>query len=473
MLKRSGQEQPITPAVNLELEQALLGAVLVNNTAYHTVSEIVEEEHFSEVLHRTIWRLIGKRLEAGGTITATLLAADLGSDASAKITEEVDVKKYVARLVSEAVGVVTAPDYAAEIADLWRTRRLRELGEDLVLWADAGADRESVDDMLSEVDSEVTAIQFGRAGNDIKSLRDAVAEAVSETETAYRRNEPPGLSFGLPTLDRLCGRMMPGDLIVLLAPSHHGKTALLTQILCSVSSPSANPVVPSYMAELEMQAMDIARRLLARHGGVPVEVQESGRGMEQHYDQLMEAAQNLARFPVLIDSGASGKFSKVSSLTARIRALHKLRGIGIVGIDHVKLITTSNPRWDMIEIISNAARKFKQLAMELGIPVVLLAQPTRESRKRDTASLRPRVEDIYGGGILEECADIILGLHNPVEGLLQREPERGTKEYGDWLAQKTKWTGFVEVSALKRRRGKQSDWVRLAYDGEITTFSEV
>ena len=144
----------------------------------------------------------------------------------------------------------------------------------------------------------------------------------------------------------------------------------------------------------------------------------------------------------------------------------------MVGIDHVKLLTTSNPKWDFIDIISHAAKRFKQLAMELKIPIILLAQPTRESRKRDMDSLRPRVEDIYGGGILEECADIIVGLHSPVEGLLQREPEKGTRDHEMWGDRIAKWMGYVEVAALKRRRGRQSEWHKLRYDGATTTFTE-
>ena len=479
MLKRTGFSQPEIPAVNLEIEQALLGAILVNNDAYWRVVDLIETEFFSELIHQTIWDLIGKRLAMGGSVTPTLLAADLGADAGRVITSEVDLKAYVARLCAEAVGVVLAPDYARTLADLYRTRRLRALGEDLVRWADSGADRDPVDDTMRETESELQDIAFGRSGSNIKTLGDAASEAVAQTEAAYKNDLTPGFSFGLPTIDALCGRMMPGDLVVLLAPSHHGKTALLTQILCSVSSPSANPAVPSYMIELEMQALDIARRLIAQHGNVPVSRQESGRlgktpeEAAAAYSEMITAAGNLARFPVFIDGGAgAGGYSRVSKISARIRAMAKLKGVRLVGIDHVKLLSTSNPKWTVIDIITNAARKFKQLAMELGVPIIILAQPTRESRKRDTDSLRPRVEDIYGGGVLEECADIILGLHHPSEALLQREPDKGDAAWGKWNALVTKWTGKVEVSALKRRRGKQTGWLTLLYDGKTTSFSE-
>ena len=474
MLKRTSYSQPETPAVNLELEQALLGAVLTNNTAYHTVVDHIEAEMFSEEIHRVIWELIGKRLDAGGTVTPTLLAADLGKDAGTPITSDINLKAYVARLVSEAVTVVQARDYAKEIANLWRTRKLRELGEDLVRWADSGADRDPVEETLKETDVALQDIAFGKTATTIKMLSDAVSEALTQTEDAYRKSHEPGLSFGLPTLDKLCGRMMPGDLVTLLAPSHHGKTALLTQILCSVSNPSANVVVPSYMIELEMTGLDIARRLIAQHGGVGVHLQESGRISEAQYEEMLTAAKNLARYPVVIDGGGGGAFSRVSKLSARIRAMAKLRGVRLVGIDHVKLLTTSNPKWGIIDIITNAARKMKSLAMELQIPIILLAQPTRESRKRDTDSLRPRVEDIYGGGVLEECSDIILGLHNPREALVQREPERtDAREHDKWVLQMEKWKGKVEVAALKRRRGTQSGWKDLLYDGKTTSFSEL
>lgn len=480
MLKRSGAgyAQPQTPAINLEVEQALLGAILVNNEAYWRVADVVEEEHFSEVIHQTIWKLIEKRLGDGGSVTPTLLAADLGADATVKITDDVSLKAYVARLCGEAVTVVQASDYAKTVVDLFRTRRLRALGEDLVRWADSGADRDPVEEILRETDSELQDIAFGRSAGNIKTLGDAASEALARTEAAYRNQETTGFSFGLPTIDALCGRMMPGDLVVLLAPSHHGKTALLTQILCSVSNPSANVPVASYMVELEMQALDIARRLIAQHGRVPVSRQESGRlgktpeEAEAAYGDMVTAASNLSKFPVFIDGGGAGTLTRVSKISARVRAMAKLRGVKIVGVDHVKLLTTSNPKWTIIDIITNAARKFKQLAMELNIPIILLAQPTRESRKRDTESLRPRVEDIYGGGVLEECADIILGLHNPTEALLQREPEQTDPAWAKWNIQVKKWKGMVEVAALKRRRGKQTGWLSLLYDGQTTTFSE-
>ena len=480
MLKRTGAgfTPPETPAISIELEQALLGAVLTDNTVYFTVTDLIEAEYFSEPLHRTIWELIGKRLEEGGRVNPTLLAADLGSDAGVTITGGLDAKGYVARVAAEAVGTMMAADYAREIASLWRVRRLRALGEDLVVWADSGAEREPVEEMIRETDSDLQEIAFGRHMGNIRSLGDAVSEALAQTEDAYRKQAEPGLSFGLPSLDRLCGRMMPGDFIVLVAPSGHGKTALLTQILCSVSNPSANPVVPSYMIELEMAGRDIARRLLARHGRVPVSAQETAKFKgqpisEEEYGRLVDAAVNLRRIPVFIDDRGGGAFTRVSKITARIRAMVKLRGVKLVGIDHDKLLTTSNPKWGVIEIITNAARKFKQLAMEQQIPIIHLAQVTRESRKRDSESLRPRAEDIYGGEVLKECADIILGLHHPTEGLVQREPpESERRDHDKWVQEMERWKGFVEVSALKRRRGRQTGWVRLAYNGPTTTFSE-
>lgn len=447
---------------NVEAEQALLGAVLVNNQAYFVCHSHIQEEYFSEYIHRIIWRLVCRRMESGGRVDAILLKSDLGSDASVKL-DDIDIGKYCARLVSEATTVVNAIDYASTIADLWRVRKLSNLGDYLSQYARAGADREPVDEIIRETDAELTSIAFGRNGAQVKSLADAVTQSIDETAAAYKGGQPAGLSWGLDTIDSLCGRMQPGDLIVLLAPSHHGKTALVTQILCSLS-------VPSYFLEMEMNARDIARRLIARESRVKVRAQESGEVNDSEFGELVSAARSLSRLPVIIDDGGIGG-QRVSSVLSRIRAMAKLRGVRAAAIDHLKLLVGDRPRQTIIEVITDAAIRLKSLAMELNIPIIALAQPTRESRKRDMS--RPRVEDIYGGGVLEECADIILGLHHPCESLRQREPEPGSREHLQWLEQMTKWEGFVEIAALKRRRGSQSGWRKLAYDGPTTSFSEI
>ena len=457
-------------AISIESEQALLGSVIVNNQAYFVVQATVREEHFYEHTHRVIWRVIAKRLDEHGAAPVALIVSDLGADGALQIGD-INLKKYVARLAAEAGSPIMAPDYAATLADLWRLRQLQGLGQGLIEQATAGADRPSVADILKDTDQRLLDIAYGQAISTVRSVSTAAVAAIDATADAYRGGRPPGYSFGLPTLDDICGRMMAGDLVVLLAPSHHGKTALATQILRSVSLPSldATQGVPSLFIEMEMKATDIVRRMLAKDSGVSVRKQESGDLNDMEWAELVAAAREFGRLPIEIDESGS---QTVSRVIAKIRVMSKLKGVRFVATDHVKLFTSDNPRDSNIEIIGSAAQRIKAIGMETGTVNLLLAQPTRESRKREGGG-RPRVEDIYGGGVLEEMADIIVGLHNPVETLKQREPEPGTKEYSDWQAQMTRWHGKVEMAALKRRRGEQSGWRQFAYDGPTTTFSEL
>ncbi len=460
----------VAAATSIEAEQALLGAVIVNNAAYFVVQATVQAEHFYEHVHRVIWQVLAKRLDTSGSATPALLAADLGADGSLQIGD-IDLRKYVARLAAEATTIANAQDYATTIANLWRKRQLQSLGQTLIDQATAGFDGPSVDDVLRDTDSRLIDIAYGKRIQTLKSIREAAFDAIDATSAAYKGGLPPGFSFGLPTLDEICGRMMPGDLVVLLAPSHHGKTALATQILRSVSLPSldATQGIPSLFIEMEMKAKDIVRRMLAKDSGVSVRGQESGEIDELQFAELVDAARGLERLNIEIDDSGS---QTVSRIIAKIRVMAKLKGVRFVASDHVKLFDGDSPKMTAMEVIGDAARRLKAVGMETGVVNLLLAQPTRESRKRE-GSGRPRVEDIYGGGVLEEMADIIIGLHNPTEGLIQREPETGTKEYAEWQRELQRWTGKVEMAALKRRRGKQSGWRMFNYDGPTTTFSEL
>lgn len=452
---------------DIEAEQALIGLVLMRNDAWAEASELVEAQHFSESLHVRLWDFIGQKLSAGERVTPLTVGAALGPDGKAEIIQGLTVSQYIARMVAEGIAPLVNPaDCARAIRDLWRRRQLVVLAQEIQQRALGGFDDIGVDGLIDDVDEELGAIRFGKQIAGVVSFGEAAERALRETADAYRSDRRPGFDTGLPTLDELIGPMMPGDLVTLGGPSGAGKSALAAQILRH-NAQGLFPQ-PGFFLSMEMSASQVVRREMAADTRITMRQQKTGEISQGEYEYLRDTAAAMKTLPIQIDD--SGRL-KVSQIVKKLRAMKKKYNIALAVLDNIPLIAPERDKWTDIETIKHAMPILKDVAKELEMCLIAIAQVTRESMKRTT--WRIRSSSIFGGEIIKQCSDIMAGVVLPLEWLRENEPEgEGTKAHDKWARDCEHWRGRAELAALKVRDGASGGYRACLFDGKTVRFGE-
>lgn len=458
------------PPCSVEAEQALLGAILMQPTAYFLASEHVDEECFYETIHAKLWSMMAGIIDGGRVLDPITLIVALGPDSESDVAG-MKLREYVARIAASATSVISAPDYAKTIRSLWKRRRLMALGQQIAYRAQGGVDEGDVDELLDDVDGELTGIRFGQNIAGITWLKDAANEALRQTAENYEARDriKIGLETGIKELDEMIGPMMGGELITIAAPSGHGKTAIAAQILCAASTASldSNHGHPAFFVSLEMRAAQIARRVMASWTGVSTRKQRSGSIDISEYEALENAVRATMQVKILFDESGQQTFTKIAR---KARAMKKLYGIGSMVVDHLRLIRPESSRMGAIETVEHAALGFKDLAKELDIVIFQLAQLSTGEQKRLT-TWRFTDQAVWSGDFVKQMSDVMLAVTIPCKWLRQRQPDpEDQKDFDRWNRQMDEWRGRADIGALKIRDGEDGDWTGLDFDGNRMLF---
>ncbi|MFM2444799.1 MAG: hypothetical protein RJB09_1985, partial [Pseudomonadota bacterium] len=267
-----------TPPHNIEAEQALIGAVLVNNDAFDRVSDFLKAEHFSEELHRRIFEIASQLIRAGKVATPVTLKTFLGEHDLGGMT----VPQYLARLAAEATSVINAEDYGRTIYDLATRRQLINIGEEIVNTAyDSPVDAEPRE-QIEEAERRLYSIaEQGRYDGGFVRFSDALTAAIDMAAKAYERDgKLAGIATGLLDLDAKMGGLQRSDLVIIAGRPGMGKTALATNIAFNIAKAFEFELKPDGSNEtinggivgffsLEMAAEQLATRIIAEQSGVP------------------------------------------------------------------------------------------------------------------------------------------------------------------------------------------------------------
>src|SRR5215203_5206183 len=276
-LEATEQHYRVAPH-NIEVEQALLGAILVNNDAYYRVSDFLEIGHFHEDLHRRIFEVATTLIKAGKVATPITLKTFLGDQDLGGIT----VSQYVARLAAEATTVINAEDYGRVVYDLAIRRELIGIGEDLVNVAYDAHVESSPRDQIEEAERRLYELaETGRYDGGFQRFSEALTHAIDMAAAAYKREgKLSGIATGLTDLDRMMGGLQASDLVILAGRPGMGKTALATNIAYNVAKHWHGEVRPDGRTHtvdggivgffsLEMSAEQLATRIISEQTGIP------------------------------------------------------------------------------------------------------------------------------------------------------------------------------------------------------------
>jgi len=466
-----------TPPANIEAEQALLGAILVNNDAFDRVSDFLKPEHFAEELHRRIFETASQLIRSGKIATPVTLKTFLGEQDLGGMT----IPQYLARLAAEATTIINAADYGHSIHDLAVRRDLIQIGEEVVNVAyDAGVDT-SPRTQIEEAERKLYAIaETGRYEGGFHRFAEALASAVDMAARAWEREGGlSGVSTGMHDLDKMMGGLQKSDLIIVAGRPGMGKTALATNIAFNIAKAYQYEVRPDGSHEtmnggvvgffsLEMSSEQLATRIIAEQAQVPGYKIRRGDINEQDFHRITQAAREMQVIPFYIDH--TGGIS-IAQLTARARRLKRQRGLDLLVVDYLQLLSGSKSKGDnRVQELTEITTGMKALAKELNVPIIALSQLSRQVESRDDK--RPQLSDLRESGSIEQDADVVIFVYREEYYLKNKQPREGTPEFQTWQTEMEIAHGKAEVIIGKQRHGPTGT-VALAFEGEYTRFSDL
>jgi replicative DNA helicase len=467
-----------TPPHNLEAEQALLGAILINNDAFDRVSDFLRPNHFSEDLHRRIFETAGQLIRNGKLATVVTLKTFL---TDIELPAGVTMQAYLARLAAEATTIINAEDYGRIVHDLATRRDLITIGEDIVNTAFDSPIDSSPRAQIEEAERKLYSIaETGRYEGGFQRFSDALSIAIDMASSAYMRDgHLSGIATGLVDLDEKMGGLQKSDLIIVAGRPGMGKTALATNIAFNIAKSyqfetepdgahkTINGGIVGFFS-LEMSAEQLATRVIAEQSGVPSYKIRRGDLNQDDFERIVQASREMQSIPFYIDQ--SGGIS-IAQLTARARRLKRQKGLDLLVVDYLQLLAGSKSRSDnRVQELTEITTGLKALAKELNVPIIALSQLSRQVENRDDK--RPQLSDLRESGSIEQDADVVLFVYREEYYLRNREPREGTEEHINWMSDMERAHGRAEAIIGKQRHGPTGT-VSLAFEAELTRFSNL
>jgi len=464
---------------NVEAEQALLGAILVNNEAFYRVSDFLEATHFHEPLHARIFEICAALVRAGKLATPVTLKTFLPSDLDiAGLTGP----QYLARLAAEATTIINAQDYGRAIYDLSVRRDLIRIGEEIVNEAYDAPVEASPQDQIEQAEKRLYEIaETGRYEGGFLRFGEALVEAVDMASRAFQREgHLSGIASGLDDLDHQMGGLQPSDLVILAGRPGMGKTALATNIAYHIAANYRGQTRADGSTEtlsggivgffsLEMSAEQLATRILSEQTEIPSYKVRRGDISEAEFNKLAAASQSMQAIPLYIDD--TGGVS-IAQLVARARRLKRQRGLDFMVVDYLQLLSGSSKKASegRVQEITEITTGLKALAKELQVPIMALSQLSRQVESRDDK--RPQLSDLRESGSIEQDADVVMFVFREEYYLKNKEPKPGTEEWFKWEIEMKAAENTAEVIIGKQRHGPTGT-VKVHFEPQFTRFSNL
>jgi replicative DNA helicase len=434
------------PPHSIEAEQSLIGGLLLDNSAWDRIADIVAVADFYRDDHRRIFGHIRKLVEMARPADVVTVYESIEK------SNEVDQTggmAYLGEIANATPSAANIRRYAEIVHERAILRRLVTVGDEIAASALNPAGRDAKQ-LLDEAEQRVFEIAEAGAKSvqGFEAITPLLGQVVDRIQQLYDRENPSDIT-GVPTgfhdLDKITSGLQPGDMIVVAGRPSMGKTAFALNIAEYVGVEMRLPVA---VFSLEMSGPQIATRMLSSIGRLDQQKTRSGRLSDDDWDKMTVALGKLHDAPIHIDE--SGAIN-ATDLRARARRLHRQCGkLGLIVIDYIQLMTSVKNNENRATEISEISRSIKALAKELQVPVIALSQLSRKVEERNDK--RPLMSDLRESGAIEQDADIIL--------MMYRE---------EYYKQDTPDKGIAEVIIGKHRNGPTGT-VKLTFLGEYTKF---
>jgi len=437
------------PPQALDLEEAVLGAIMVEKDAVISVIDVIKPESFYKESHQTIFRAIldlSTRLEPIDLLTVT---EELRKKEQ---LEEVGGPVYLAQLTSKVGSAAHLEFHAKIIAQKYIQRELIRVSSEIQ--SRAFDDSIDVDDLLDYSEMELFKVAEGNIKRDTAQINLLVKQALKNIEEAGKREDGlSGVPSGFTELDRMTSGWQPSDLIIVAARPSMGKTAFVLSMARNMSITHKASVA---FFSLEMANLQLVNRLIVSESGLSSEKIRNGKLSPHEWTQLVVKIKDLSEAKIFIDDTPALSIFEFRAKCRRLKAQHD---IGIIIIDYLQLMTgPTDSKGSREQEVSTISRSLKAIAKELNVPIIALSQLNRSVETRG-GNKRPQLSDLRESGAIEQDADVVIFIHRPeYYGFL--EDEEGTS-----------LLGLAEIIVAKHRNGAVGD-IKLRFQKEMARFSD-
>ena len=453
---------------NIEAEQGLLGAILLNNEIFYDISEIINIDHFYEPVHCDIFNVISKLISKGQIATPITLKSYYEVE---KNLEEIGGSNYLARLANSAVSLDYAKNYAQIIYDLAVRRRLYELGGKVQHDAIESEMDVKPSDLIEDAEKNLYQIsEKGTSSHDVQTFKSSVEEAIEIATKAFEKDSSVvGLSSNFRDLDTKLGGFHPSDLIIIAGRPSMGKTSLATNIAYNIAAKAHENEEPNSSVlffSLEMSSEQLATRILSEQSRISSNDIRRGNLSENDLDNLVEVSKGILEIPLYIDDTPA---INIGTLSSRARRLKRKYGLGVIVIDYLQLLRpgkTSRNESRVLEV-SEITQGLKALAKELNIPVIALSQLSRQVEQREDK--KPQLSDLRESGSIEQDSDVVMFIYREEYYLEKNAPSPGTAEFIEWQQKMDEIHGQADLLIMKQRHGPTGN-IKLSFDAKYTRF---
>ena len=439
-----GHLQPQAP----ELEEAVLGALMIEKDAYSLVSEILRPESFYEHRHQLIYQAI-TALALRQPVDILTVAEQLRSTGD---LDEVGGPFYITQLSGKVASSAHIEYHARIIAQKFLARELISFTSNIQ--TKAFDETQDVDDLMQEAEGKLFEISQQNMKKDYTQINPVIQEAYEMLQKAAARTDGlSGLESGFHALDKMTSGWQNSDLVIIAARPAMGKTAF---VLSMAKNMAVNAKIPVALFSLEMANVQLVNRLIVNVCEIPGEKIKSGQLAPYEWGQLDYKIKELYDAPLYVDDTPS---LSVFELRTKARRLVREHGVKIIIIDYLQLMNASGMSFgSRQEEVSTISRSLKGLAKELNIPIIALSQLNRGVESREGIDgKRPQLSDLRESGAIEQDADMVCFIHRP-EYYKIFQDEKGNDLHG-----------MAEIIIAKHRNGAVGD-VLLRFRGEFARF---
>lgn len=455
MLKARMENETQRAPHNIEAEQALLGALLIDNPKYDRVRTVLKTEHFYDAVHGEIYAAIARRLTDGKTASAVLLKPDFDDHPG---LAQIGGAGYLARLAGAAISTFDIGDHAEQIRDLWMRRSILSALDEAERAVQGQEDMQAV---AGAVEAQMMLIHDqARSQDRSETALSAAVRAVERMNDAYQAERALGLMTGISELDEATGGMLAPEVWTLAGRSSMGKTAVALHICKSV----ADQGVPVFFASLEMDAADLMQRVCssiikAEPHAVPYQAMRSAHKLtEDQFRVVVEGMRKVENMPLYISPPSMREIGAIRA-EARAVARRSPKPLGLICVDYLQRVGA--PGQGIFETTSNAMAAMKRLATDHDCPVLCLAQLSRavESRAGTAEAIpRPRLSDLKGTGNIEEDSDAVILVHRDDYYLDRMANPTDSAKRARLYELRAKAKGWMDLQLAKFRGGEIADF---------------
>jgi len=437
------------PPQAIDMEEAVLGAIMLEKEAVITILDILKPESFYKDSHRKIFKAISDLSSREYPVDLYTVTEELRSHNE---LESVGGPVYLTQLTSKVVSAANVDYHARIVAQKYIQRELIRVSTEIQ--TRSFDDTWDVTELLDFSENELFQIAEGNIKREVSPINMVIKEAIKEIEEAGKREDALiGTPSGFTKLDRLTSGWQKSELIIIAARPSMGKTALALSMARNMAIDHGKKVA---IFSCEMSSIQLVNRLIIAETDIPGDKIRNGRLTEEEWKQLDTRIKKLVQAPIFIDDTPAISIFELRAKCRRLMAQHKL---DIVIVDYLQLMSGPDNAGSREQEVSNISRSLKSIAKELNVPIIALSQLNRSVEMRG-GTKRPLLSDLRESGAIEQDADMVVFIH--------RQEKFGIVTFEDGSSTK----GIAEIILAKNRNGPVDD-VRLRFREEKAQFVDI